>query len=1029
MSVCAIIVTWNKKNDVMRLLDQLKDIYYPPDKLEILVVDNHSSDGTAEAIASAYPEVILIRNQENLGGTGGFNTGMRWVLENRPECEFLWLLDNDVLVDKKALISLVRVMNKNPRAAICGSKIMDIDVPDRLIEIGAFIDYSTGDIRTNVPDPALLSNPDAVFEVDYVAACSLLARTAYIKDAGLWHEAFFIYWDDMEWGARFKSLGYQVLASNASIVWHPSWAGRTSDGSEIWRCYYRSRNALAFFNHYSGGGMKRRLLLAKMLLRFMRFATGDAIRSYSALSEAYFRGIRDFFAGSYGKKTFRMPSADLEAYFREKENRNVCVFVHSSEVSDRIKKFVSDLAARYSDIKVTAVLPENIKDQWTDICHKNDIITYRRIGRGIIPLKDRYRMMKFLKSRSWNLLLCAFTPPKLATVWGRDIARINFDTGRLLAIEKINFRQLCWIPFLAGYYLLRTLLCPSKKGVAGNGSQGTGHREQNRLPDEAYRKWLKKVSPDISFSKDRIEAMSEHPFFSVIVPTYNSNILYFDELIESLKAQTYPFFEVCISDDGSTDEILKNYLTELSESDSRFRVMLSDTQGGIAVNTNRAMKTAKGDFLIFCDHDDRIEPFALELVAGYINARPDADLIYSDEDMIDEKGFRHTPRLQPDWNPDLLTSHMYCPHLITVRTSLAGAVGFMDPAMDGAQDYDFFLRASEKAKHIGHIPMILYSWRSAKGSIASDCSEKLYAYEAGRTAIENAMKRRGEEAVVLKSAATHLGVYRIKRKVSEYRVTHIVEGRTQEVLTAIKSIRLVSQFPVNIVVVAEDGNDELLGILERDADLNVLTVPKGSGRAVFYNRGADAAESGVLFFSADTVEILDSEYPTAALEHAQRPDIGAVGMKIIYPNGRFYHTGMVLGVNGLFGYAHRNILQGPGYFNSAICIKNYSSVSWDLMAIDKGLWEKAGGFDESLSFYGDADFCLKLISRGYRNIYTPYISGVLKRKVHLLEELRNDEAAAVLMERYGDMIQNDPYYHPLLTKELEDFSRTERKII
>ncbi|MDM8550046.1 glycosyltransferase [Desulfobacterales bacterium HSG2] len=510
--------------------------------------------------------------------------------------------------------------------------------------------------------------------------------------------------------------------------------------------------------------------------------------------------------------------------------------------------------------------------------------------------------------------------------------------------------------------------------------------------------------------------------FSVLVPTYNSHLGYFRELTDSLKAQTYDHFEVCVSDDASTDAMLEDYLKDLAENDSRFRVMFWEKNGGIAENTNRAMNMARGDFLVLCDHDDRMDPFALEAFAEYVSDHPESDVIYTDEDMIDTRGFRHSPRFQTDWNPDLLTSHMYCPHLIAVRTSLAKDAGLMEPLLDGAQDYDFFLRVTEKARHVGHIPLILYSWRSAPGSIAMDCAEKMYAYEAGRIALENAMERRGEDAVVVKVPGTNLGVYRVKRKVSECDVSHIVEGRTKDVITAVRSIRLVSPVPVEILVVTEDDRDEVSEVLEKERDVKLIIGPKGSGRAGLYNQGAGAAQSRFLFFSGHNVEILDSEYPLAALEHTRRPEIGAVGVKLSYPNGRFYHTGMIMGVNGLCGYAHRNTPHGPGYFNYAACIRNYTAVSWDLMAVDKRKWEEAGGFDETLPFYGDIDFCLKLIREGYRNLYTPYISGVLKSRVHGLEELRNKEAAHILIGRYGSEILEDPFYHPLLSKLVEDFS-------
>ncbi|MDM8522924.1 glycosyltransferase [Desulfococcaceae bacterium HSG8] len=1023
-AVQAVIVTWNKKADVMQLLDQLNSLDYPAERLGIAVIDNHSDDGTGEAVESSYPRVRLLRNRENLGGTGGFNAGMRWVLKNRPEAEYLWLLDNDVRIERNTLGELVEVMENTPDAALCGSKIMNVDQPDEMIEIGAFIDYRLGEIRRNLPHEAAIRNPKAAFEVDYVAACSMLARIRYVKKAGIWHDKLFIYWDDMEWGARFKQLGYKVLASNASLVFHPNWAGREVDNSAVWRSYYRTRNSLWFFNNYSAG-LKRRLLLSLMLLRLTRSAKIASSEGRFALSRAFIQGGRDFFTNCYGKKEIDMPFDDLEAYLDAVKPGNLCIFIHDPLATEPARGFLCDLLEKYPGMRVLAVLPEGDRDKWEGLSHENDIVTYTRSGDGSISWRNKYRIMRFLRTRSWDVFLTSPLLPRMGAVWGKNVARVDFETGLTLSVEKIGLKDLMPKSFSIMPYTFRVLFdLPEKESSAPEAEAAENESQDNMTKDQKiiYHKWLKRVSPDISLSRKRVAAMTRHPSFSILMPTYNSDISYFREMIRSLRTQTYEHFEVCISDDASTDEAFKTYLEKLPSKDSRFRVMMSDKNGGIAANTRRAMGMAGGEFLVLCDHDDLITGFALESFASYINAHPEADVLYSDEDMIDAGGVRHSPRLQPDWNPDLLTSHMYCPHLIAVKADLARNSGVMEPGTDGAQDYDLLLRVTEKARHIGHVPLILYSWRSAPGSIATDCSEKMYAYEAGRNALENAMKRRGEDAVVVKVPGTNLGVYRVKRRVPNPDVTHIVEGRTPEVVTAIRSIRLVSQVPVKIIAVIEEGRANIADVLEEFPDVEIRMVPEESGRAVFYNQGARAAESRFLFFSAGNAEILDSEYPLAALEHTGRPDIGAVGVKITYPNGRFYHTGMIMGINGLCGYAHRNTQYGSGYFNSALCIRNYSAVSWDIMAVDSYKWEEVGGFDETLPFYGDADFCLKLREKGYRNIYTPYIAGVLKRKVHNLDELRHKEAADILIERHGTGILDDPYYHPLLSREFEDFS-------
>lgn len=458
--VGVIIVTWNKKKDILHLLGQIQTINYPSEKLEIVVVDNCSSDGTPAAIESSYPDITLIKHLENRGGSGGFNAGMRWALQNRPQCDYLWLLDNDVIVDKNALTELVSVMEKNPQAAICGSKIMNRDNHDEMIEVGAFIDYQRGDIRRNMPPDVMLRNSEAVFEVDYVAACSLVVRSHLINKTGLWQERLFIYWDDMEWGARFNADGYKVLASNASIVYHPSWATRASDNSAVWRCYYRSRNSLWFFNNYTSG-IKRRFLLTYMIARFQMHALSVCLRSESAFSGAFTNGIRDFFSGNYGKKDFRMPQNDIFKYLDNPQNRNICIFVQDSDTTAPEKTFILRLMERYADIRVSVIVPASDKHKWTDITDK--IMTFTRIQKGAISLSNKGRIMKFLYTTSWNVLFTPPLVPRMGALWGRDVARIDFQTGTAISIERIPFRHLFRTVMLALPLLLRVFMFPPSK--------------------------------------------------------------------------------------------------------------------------------------------------------------------------------------------------------------------------------------------------------------------------------------------------------------------------------------------------------------------------------------------------------------------------------------------------------------------------------------------------------------------------------------------------------------------------------------
>ncbi len=453
--VQVIIVTWNKEKDVARLLEQLEHINYPENKYEITVVDNNSSDNTVQVIESDYPWVRLIRNPENLGGAGGFNTGMRWVLENRPQSKYMWLLDNDVLVDRDALKELAAVMECTPQAAMCGSKVMNIAKPSEIIEAGAFLDYDFGRTRSNKPQ----DDHDSIYQVDYVAACSLLVRTESVKQVGLLNEALFIYWDDMEWGARFNASGYKVLASNASVVYHPIWAELTGDNSSIWRRYYRTRNRLWFFNNYTLG-IKRRLLLTRVVLTSMMFALANCMGCDLIASRAIIRGIKDFLRGIYGKRGFHIPAHNMDAYLTNRMVKEVCVFIRHVQPDAREEKFVRGLMKRYAGMKILSIVPDEARHAWARLCGKNNVISFRRLRRLRLSWTDKRRVFRFLWTKPWKLLVTS--PPSywMGGIRGREVAIVDFDKGVAISIEKVRFKDLLRIAFTAMSFLTRVLLFP-----------------------------------------------------------------------------------------------------------------------------------------------------------------------------------------------------------------------------------------------------------------------------------------------------------------------------------------------------------------------------------------------------------------------------------------------------------------------------------------------------------------------------------------------------------------------------------------
>jgi glycosyltransferase involved in cell wall biosynthesis len=507
--------------------------------------------------------------------------------------------------------------------------------------------------------------------------------------------------------------------------------------------------------------------------------------------------------------------------------------------------------------------------------------------------------------------------------------------------------------------------------------------------------------------------------FSIILPTYNSPTPYFARLVNSIKKQTYKNFEVCISDDNSTNTKHIKYLKKLQK-DKRFHIEYSTVNAGIAENSNKAIKKSSGDYVILCDHDDLISKFALAYIADHIARNPKTELLYTDEDLIDTFGLRFNPRCNPDWDPDLMLNHMYCPHIVCIKKELLDRTGLFNPELPGTQDWDLFLRLSEKANRIGHVPKILYSWRLIPGSISINPAEKLYAQRNGYRAITEALKRQKIEADTIRVPATNMGVYRIKRKVRDTSVSIVINSFDNNTIDLIQSISNFKTSGISIIIVSH--NKDLILKSKSFTGTKFIYCNENASKAERYNLGAAEAQNENIIFIDDKIELADSDFPGALLEHTQRKEIGAVGCKLFYPNGNYYHTGIVLGVNKFAGFAHRNTQPDKGYYNAAFCIKNYSAVSWDLMATTKTKWNSVGGFDENLHSFSDVDFCLKLRKKELRTIYTPYVSGIIKIKIHNPIDLQDSVSANKLIERYGKEILNDPYYNPNLSKTNEDFS-------
>lgn len=490
-------------------------------------------------------------------------------------------------------------------------------------------------------------------------------------------------------------------------------------------------------------------------------------------------------------------------------------------------------------------------------------------------------------------------------------------------------------------------------------------------PDVAYRRWLAvhhDPAPRAAVVDAMVARLEEPPLISVVMPVHDTEPAMLRAAVGSIRAQRYPHWQLCIVDDGSRSPATRAVLATLAD-DARIDVVRRDEPGGIADATNRAIASARGSYVAFCDHDDVLEPDALAWIARAIDLDPSVDIVYTDEDKLDEDGRRVEPFCKPDWSPDLLLSCNYITHLLVVRTSLLRAVGGLRPELDGAQDYDLLLRLTERTDRVAHVPAPLYSWRKSPQSTAADIGAKPQAHVASRRALDEALLRRGIDGH--REAGIDPTWHRVRHRITARpEVTVIIPTRDRLDLLApcIDLLReQVGHQPLEILVVDNESRDPATLDYLDAFDGRVVRYPHRFNYARQMNLAATEARGEVLLLLNNDARPVGAEWFDALLEHAMRPEIGAVGARLRFPDGRAQHEGVVLNAGGVA----LNLDSGP-YAVFGASIRDVAAVTGACLMVRRTVWDAVSGMDERLRVaYNDVDLCLRIGERGWRNLYTP----------------------------------------------------------
>jgi len=576
-------------------------------------------------------------------------------------------------------------------------------------------------------------------------------------------------------------------------------------------------------------------------------------------------------------------------------------------------------------------------------------------------------------------------------------------------------------------------LLSRRKAVGWRAALREGWRGPSRATSgHDYATWIRSREAH-SPNADRAvhAAWPSRPLVSVITPAYNTRPDWLRACYASLAAQSYPHWEWCVADDASTTPETAATLALLGD-DPRVRTVRLDSNGGISRASNAALALASGEIVVLLDHDDALTPSALHLIVDAFVADPDLGLVYSDEDKLEIDGSRTEPYFKPDWSPELFLSTMYACHVTAARRTLVQAVGGFHEGFEGAQDYDLWLRMTEVTSKVHHLRRVLYHWRKVPGSTAAAQSEKPWASDAGQRALSAAITRRGWRATV--EPGPTAGRYRVRHQILDeltsiliptYGARSASTGHTRRVATMVSSVvATTGNRAIELVFASEDGS--IPDAVRDAAGSHAVTVVAVEGAFNFsarINGAARSARGHVLVLANDDLEARNDGWLDGLLEYAQREDIGAVGGLLEYPDGRVQHAGQILGVRGVAAHAFHQAPGGTtGYFGCVISPRNVSAVTAACMATRRSVFEAIGGFDEALPVdFNDVDYCLKVQRLGLRVVYTPY-AKLTHHESASLGTRDPGRAARLLMEsRWSAAIADDPYYHPLLSRDSVDY--------
>jgi glycosyltransferase involved in cell wall biosynthesis len=561
----------------------------------------------------------------------------------------------------------------------------------------------------------------------------------------------------------------------------------------------------------------------------------------------------------------------------------------------------------------------------------------------------------------------------------------------------------------------------------------------------SYREWIENIESQTIPTKIQVSKMlyafDYKPLISVLVPVFNTGEKFLRECLDSVINQSYRNWELCIADDASTNPEVVSVLNEYQIKDNRIKVLRREKNGHISRASNTALGIAKGEYIALLDHDDTLAADALLYIVEALNETPDAQVVYTDEDKLSVHGVRIDPHFKSDWNPDLFYSHNYMSHLGVYKKTLLDAVGGFRPGYEGSQDYDLMLRCLTyvTAEQIVHVPRVLYHWRSLEGSTALSSNQKNYTSDAGIKALKYHFAKKDSGAKVFMGHVAN--TYRIRWPLPKKNplVSLIIPTRDRRSLTevAVRSILSKTTYRNYEIIILDNGSTEadtleFFDIIQReDKRVRVIRYDYPFNYSAINNYGVLHAKGEIIGLVNNDVEIISADWLREMVSIAVRPEVGCVGAKLYYSNDTVQHAGVICSLGGVAGHSHKHFPRShPGYFHRLMLPQNLSAVTAACLVVRKQIFEAVGGLDEvNLKVaFNDVDFCLKVSSVGYLNVWTPHAElyhyeSVSRGAEDSPDKIARFQSEVIFMkQKWTRELERDRFYNHNLTQDREDFS-------